>query len=310
VYSDAAGRGAALAGGAEAAPDGAVHREVELGVIHHEDDVLAAHLEVEVLEHRRAGLRDGAAHRRRARERHDADGVVAHERLPDGDAGAGDHVHDPRRQPRFLEGVEEVHDGERRVRGGLDHHGVAEDQGRHHLPRRDGHGEVPRSHEAGHSYRHPHGHLHLLLQLGRRRLAELAASLAGHVIRHVDGFLDVAFRLVQDLAHLARHVPCEVVLAAHEDLGGAVEDLAAFGCGRIAPARERVAGGGDGGFHVLGPRLGEAADQVVAVGGVAILEGRAGGGRNPAPADVVAVVGHVPLAFILLPRKALVSGIG
>ena len=38
---------------------------------------------------------------------------------------------------------------------------------------------------------------------------------AGHVVRHVDGFLDVAAGLVQDLAHLARHVARELLLAAH-----------------------------------------------------------------------------------------------
>src|SRR5882672_10949833 len=45
VNGDAASGGAALAGGAEAAPDGAVDGEVEIGVVHDYDDVLAAHLQ-------------------------------------------------------------------------------------------------------------------------------------------------------------------------------------------------------------------------------------------------------------------------
>src|SRR5712692_5289718 len=58
VYGDAARGRATLAGGAEPAPDGAVHREIQVGIVHHDDDVLAAHLQTAVLEHRRTAYRD------------------------------------------------------------------------------------------------------------------------------------------------------------------------------------------------------------------------------------------------------------
>ena len=62
VHGDAAGGRAALAGGAEAAPDRAFDGEIEIGVVHHDDDVLAAHFEVALLESWRAGLAHDAAH--------------------------------------------------------------------------------------------------------------------------------------------------------------------------------------------------------------------------------------------------------
>ena len=40
--------GAALAGGEEGAVDGAVDRDVEVGVVEHDERVLAAHLELEL----------------------------------------------------------------------------------------------------------------------------------------------------------------------------------------------------------------------------------------------------------------------
>ena len=62
VLQDQAARGrAALAGGAERAPEHAVEREVEVGVVQHDLRVLAAHLERQALVHAPAGLADDAA---------------------------------------------------------------------------------------------------------------------------------------------------------------------------------------------------------------------------------------------------------
>jgi hypothetical protein len=58
VHDHAAGGGATLPRRAEAAPERAIDCQVEIGVVHHEDDVLAAHLEMHFLERRRAGLVD------------------------------------------------------------------------------------------------------------------------------------------------------------------------------------------------------------------------------------------------------------
>src|SRR5882757_2871383 len=60
VDGDAAGGGATLTGGAETAPDGAVDGEVEVGVVHYDDDVLAAHFEAAMFEFGCAGFGDQA----------------------------------------------------------------------------------------------------------------------------------------------------------------------------------------------------------------------------------------------------------
>src|SRR5215472_12978790 len=62
VHRDAARRGATLPRGAKPAPDGAVNGELQIRVVHHDDDVLAAHLQAAVFEIRRTRLRNDPAH--------------------------------------------------------------------------------------------------------------------------------------------------------------------------------------------------------------------------------------------------------
>ena len=50
MHDHAARSGAALTGRAEGGPEDAVDGEVEVGVVHHDDRVLAAELEVDVLQ--------------------------------------------------------------------------------------------------------------------------------------------------------------------------------------------------------------------------------------------------------------------
>src|SRR5262249_57357813 len=56
VHRDAARGSASLSGGAKAAPNCAIHGELEVRVVHHDDDILAAHLQLTVLEAGGAGL--------------------------------------------------------------------------------------------------------------------------------------------------------------------------------------------------------------------------------------------------------------
>src|ERR1700687_6021133 len=66
VHRDAAGRSAALACSSESAPDGTVHREIEVGVFHNDDDVLAAPLQAAMLEFGRARFSDETSYGGRA----------------------------------------------------------------------------------------------------------------------------------------------------------------------------------------------------------------------------------------------------
>ena len=60
LQQDAAGGGAALAGGSEGAPERAVEREIEVGVVENDLRVFAAHLERDLLEGGGGALRDHA----------------------------------------------------------------------------------------------------------------------------------------------------------------------------------------------------------------------------------------------------------
>ena len=95
-----------------------------------------------------------------------------------------------------------------------------------------------------------HRHGELVGQLRRRGRAEQAAAFAGKVVGGVDGFLRVAARFFQDLAHLARHVAGVFFLALEQHFGGAEDDLGAARGRNQAPFGEGVAGGFDGGVHV------------------------------------------------------------
>ncbi len=95
-------RGAALAGGAEGAPERALDGQLDVGVVQHHDAVLAAELERHLLEHRAAGRGDAAAGLGAAGEEDGRGARVADHRLT-GLLVAEDDVDDPRRQPRLLE---------------------------------------------------------------------------------------------------------------------------------------------------------------------------------------------------------------
>ena len=110
----------------------------------------------------------------------------------------------------------------------LEDDGVAGDQRRHHLPARDRHREVPGRDDPGDADRLADAHRPLVGQLGRHRVAEHPPALAGHQVGDVDAFLDVAARLGEDLAHLARHRPRQALLVLGHQRAEAVQDLAAL----------------------------------------------------------------------------------
>ena len=133
----------------------------------------------------------------------------------------------PRGTPGLFENLDEVQRRQRRQRRRLEDDRVAADERRDDLPRRNRHREIPRRDDRADAERLPHRHRELVAQLGRHGLPVLAPPLAGHEEGHVDGFLHVAARLVQDLAHLARHVARERLLAVGDELRGAKQELRA-----------------------------------------------------------------------------------
>src|SRR5262249_10004304 len=131
-----------------------------------------------------------------------------------------------------------------------------------------------------------HAHVPLVAQLGRRRVAEEAPALAGHVVRDVDRLLDVAARLGLHLPHLARHQIGERGLLLLEEAREPEEDLAALRGRPHPPLRDRLLRDRDRAVDVLDPGAREDTDRLAGRWARA-LEGLTGSGVHPLAADEV-----------------------
>ena len=121
---------------------------------------------------------------------------------------------------------------------GLKMHAFPQTQRRKHLPRRDRHREVERRDDARHADRATEAHRPLVAQLARHGVAEQPASFGRRVVRRVDAFLDVAARLGERLAHLARHEVGDLFLPLRHDVADAAQHVAARRRRRAAPDLE------------------------------------------------------------------------
>ena len=212
---------------AERRPDDAVHCEIEVGVVHDDDPVLAAELEVDVLEVLGGGLEHRDAGLARPGQRHHADVRMPHDPVPTSRPKPCTRLTTPSRRG-FDEQLDEALREHRRVVGGLEDDRVAAHERRDDLPRGNRDRKVPRRDHADHADRLADAHLELVGQLGRCRVPKEATTFAGHVVAHVDRFLDVTARLREHLAHLARHELRELFLVLGDERAEAEEDLAAL----------------------------------------------------------------------------------
>ena len=192
LHDDAAGRSAALAGGAERSPERAFDGEIEVGVVEHDHGILAAEFQRAMLETLGGDAADDAAYSRRSGQRNGANVGMLGDRRSDFRAESGHDVDDALRQARVGEGANQIESGERSVLRGLDHAGVAADDCWQQLPRRDRHREIPRRDHAADADRLADGHGELVRHLRGHGGPEQPASFAGVVVGGVDGFLHVA----------------------------------------------------------------------------------------------------------------------
>ncbi len=207
VHDHPRARRAPLARGPERRPQDPVHGEVEVGVAQDDNGVLAAELEADALEQAARPLRDAAPGVGRARERDHRHVAAVDDRVAHLGPGSGDEVDGAGREARLVHELDEQGRAQRRLRGRLEHDGVAGDQRGHHLPARDRDREVPRGDDPGDADRLADAHRPLVGQLRWHRVAEHPAAFAGHQEGDVDPLLDVAPRLGDDLAHLRASSP-------------------------------------------------------------------------------------------------------
>ena len=190
----AARRGAALAGGAERRPEDPLDGEVEVGVVEDDDRVLAAELEVDVLEAVGRVLRDLDARLARAGERDHGHVGVRDDRVADLSPPPWTMLTTPAGTPASIRSSTKRSPSVGRVRRRLEDDRVPADERGQDLPRRDRDREVPRRDHADDADRLRTLMLNLSGSSDGRRLAEQAPALAAHVVGHVDRFLDVAAR--------------------------------------------------------------------------------------------------------------------
>ena len=220
---------------AERAPQHAVEREVEIGIVEHDHRVLAAHLEREPLVHAAAGLADNASRFSRSREGDHGNLRVRYDRGAYCFTDAVHELNDFGRQPRLEESLDEHRTGMWDILRGLEDARITTEQRWKHLPRRNRHRKVERRDDAANPNRTSVAHRPLVAHLARHGVAEQTAPLGCGVVRRVDPLLDVAARLGEWLPHLSRHEIGDLVLASRQDVADTPQNVTARGRGRRAP---------------------------------------------------------------------------
>jgi len=191
----------------------------------------AAHFEATVLETRGAGLRNRAANFRRSGKRNRAHIGVAHQRASHVVAAARHQIHNAAGHAGFLQDLHQVVGGERRIGGGFQDHRVPADQRGHDLPRRNGHGEIPRRDQSANTSGLRTVMQNLFGKFGGGGLSKEAAPFARH------GRTSCRWPLAH--RHAFRPTPCpfarhgfgELLLVLLQQSGRAIEDLPALGWG-------------------------------------------------------------------------------
>ncbi len=298
LNDQAAGGGAALACGEEAAVQGDVHGAVQIGVVHHDQRVLAAHFQLDagLTLHRPFG--HPGADLLRAGE---ADAV--HVRVGDDGAAdvavADDHVDHALGQARLMQDGDQGLGRGRGRAGGLDDHGVAEGDGRGDLPGRDGDGEVPRRDQAEHADRLAIG-LDFHAGPGRGQvLAVQAQGLAGEELQDAGGAGRLADAFGQGLALFARQQAADDFAPLHQQGPGAIQHIRTdFGRG-VGPGTEGGAGGHDRLIDLGGAALGRAGDHIADVRRVqALARARSGDLLAADPVRKLKRVGHLVIPLV------------
>ncbi len=150
LHIEAVGADAGLARVAVLRGHGARHGRVHIGVVEDQEGRVAAQLQTHLLDGVRRLLHQQTADLGRAGEADLAHRLIGRQFAADGRGRAGDDVEQAGRQARLFRQNGQGQGRERRLAGGLQHHGAAGGQGRADLAGDHGGGEVPRRDRAHH----------------------------------------------------------------------------------------------------------------------------------------------------------------
>ncbi|MCY1425506.1 hypothetical protein D9M71_412950 [compost metagenome] len=254
---DAAGGSAVLAGVVVAVGAHALYDGVDVGVVADDHRRLAAEFQMGALEGAGGGLEDLLAGDDIAGERHHAHARMADQRAADALAATADEVQHARRKD-LGECRRQRQHRQRRVLGGLEHHGIAGGQRRGDLPRGHHQRVVPWRDGSDHAERVAAHHAGVAGHVFAGELALLAAHGAGEEAEHVGGGGHVVLpRQMQRLAAVQGFQAGEGVGAPVDGVGDGEEGGGALRRGGPRPAGEGALGGLHGLFDLVGGGFGD-----------------------------------------------------
>ena len=269
-----------MTGRAHGAKKDGAEGEVEVGVFHYHQTVVAAQLEQGAAKPFGHQLGHPATHTHRTGGGNQRQPVILHHRFADFEAIADHQAHDRRgavRLEHLLGDAGGGDGGERGEFGGFPHHRIAADGRQGGVPRPNGDREVEGRNDADRTERMPlFGHA-VLRPLGVHGVAVELARHAHRQVADVDHFLDFAEALGVDLAGFDAHQLAERFLVAAQLVAELADHFATFGRRPFPPGFESLDRGGGHRFVVGRRGLGHAGDQL-AGGGIEGVEALASRG--------------------------------
>jgi hypothetical protein len=125
MYDHAARRGAALAGRAEGTQGNATHRKIHVGVIHHDNGILAAQFQGATAQVAPTDLRDAPPNLGRTGQRDHIHAPMARQRVAQHTTGTRQHVQHTGGQASLIEQLSQFDREQRRIAGRFEHDSVA-----------------------------------------------------------------------------------------------------------------------------------------------------------------------------------------
>ena len=280
-----------MTGREKCAVDGTVDGDGEVGIVEHDQGILAAHFELEFGTAARTMARNLASGCYRTRKAQAVNSRVLKQSLADNAARPHDEVEDTRRQRRTADDIGQCPGAARHQAGGLEDDAIAIRQCRRDFPGRNRDREVPRRDDADDADRFP---ADLDLDAGANRCDGLTAQperFTGKKLEYLAGTRRLAYAFVQRLALFAGQQPAQFFLAGEYFGADGIEGVESLLDTALRPAGKRFGGGRQSGLDLLRIGLRIVADDVAGIRWIDIVDVTIRAG--PLAGDVVCKVRHV-----------------
>src|SRR5439155_9072227 len=162
VNHHSAGGSTALARGSKTAPDSTINCQIKVGIVHDDDDILAAHFQVAMFETWGTSPRDRVPNLGRSCKGYQLDFRMCHHGSAGFASGSRYKINDPSWDSGFFANLHQVVSRMRRVSSWFENHGITTNQGRYEFPGGNSHREIPGCDERTNAQRHANAHGELI----------------------------------------------------------------------------------------------------------------------------------------------------